>query len=101
MLRILRYEFLTFFKGNKARTFFISLIISALLFIGLSYANNIKDGVSALGDGLGFYVSLITFFAPVFAGMTLSQQFEERLVQNMIMNGKKRIDMVIDVTPKS
>lgn len=95
MIRILNYELKSLSLGKNMIKLLLGVLLLSLVYLAFALANNIPDAISALGDGLAFYSSIIVFIAPIFAGLFLSQSFENRMIQNNIMTGHKRSSVIL------
>lgn len=94
MSRIFSYEMKSLLLGKSKFKLFAGCLLLALAYLGISLTDDVPDGITALGEGLSFYSSIIVFLAPVLAGVFLSQSFEDRMIQNCLMSGQKRFNIV-------
>lgn len=96
MTKLFKNEFKSLMMGGKKVKFLLSFVILVALYLGLALINKVPDGLTAFGESLTFYASLLVFIAPILAGQFVAQNFEDRLIQNYIMNGQKRRSIVLE-----
>lgn len=96
MFRIFKYEFKAFSKSKNLRNYIIAIILSAVFYIVVSMANNqVISGLVGFTDSAINQNSVLVLVLPIFAGILISANFEERLFQNLIMSGKTRLEIIL------
>jgi hypothetical protein len=94
MLNLIKWDLYGFVKGKRLLTYLLVIVVTTLIFVGISFVTDVPDGLTALSESAAFFSSVLVFFCPIFAGMTIAQAFEDRLIQAAIMSGKSRLAIV-------
>ena len=71
MNRILGYELKSLFLGKSKFKLLLGILVLALAYIAIAFNNKVPDGITALGESLSFFSSIVVFLAPIFAGLFL------------------------------
>lgn len=96
MLRLFRWEWSGFARTKKLRNYLllIAFLTAAFVIVGLKWGED-PTGVESLVTGADFFGPMLALVSPVLAGTLIASSFEGRQVQQSIMSGKKRRDIIL------
>lgn len=94
MLSLFKWEVNAIIRSKKIRGFLLMLAILSGLIFAVAYFSDTPDGVITLMESLVVLGPLMFIIAPLIAGNFIASAFEDRLVQNQVMAGKNRWQVV-------
>ncbi len=95
MLNILKWDLNGTLKSKKFKVVLMTMMILGALFIPIAAYNNVRQGFDGFLEGIAYINSIIYLAGSIYAGMSISSAFQDRIIQSAVMAGNSRLTVLL------